>query len=116
MSSPEFDTALGDRFRQALAPIADQEVPAGAWDRLVRAVQMTPGERTTWEMLLERLVAPQRGHSAAWHRLASWVHCFTTYYPPAAVYPTYWGADGRRHPSPYTDVAFPQMLDLRYAS
>ena len=117
MSSPRFDTAPDDLFRQALAPIADREVPANAWGRLIRAVQMPqPVERTAWETLLERLVPPQRGYSAAWRRLTSWVQCFVTYYPPSSNHPTYWGSDGRRHPSPFAGAIFPQILDLRHAS
>ena len=115
MSSPRFDTALDDLFRQALAPVADQEAPANAWKRLVRAVQMPPVERTAWETLLERLAPPLRGYSAAWHRLASWIRSFTTY-PPSSNHLTYWGTDGRRHPSPYAGSVVPQILDLRYAS
>jgi len=116
MSSRKFDTALDDLFRQALAPIADQEAPANAWDRLVCAVQMPPVERTAWGTLLERLVPTRRGYSAAWHRLTSWVHSFTTYYPPSSTYPTYWGRDGKRHPSPFAGVIVPQIFDLRYVS
>ena len=116
MSSHRFDTALDDLFRQALAPVADQEAPANAWKRLVRAVQMPPVERTAWETLLARLVPSQRGYSAAWHRLTSWVQCFVTTYPPSSYHLTYWGSDGRRHPSPFAGVVVPQMLDLRHAS
>lgn len=115
MSSPKPDTALDDLFRRALAPIADQEVPADAWDRLVCAVQMPPAERTTLDTLLARPTPPQRGYSTAWHRFASWAHSFTTY-PPSFTHLTYWGSDGRRHPSPYAGPVVPQILDLRYAS
>ncbi|MCJ7736493.1 MAG: hypothetical protein MUQ10_04150 [Anaerolineae bacterium] len=116
MSSPKFDTALDDLFRKALVPIADQEAPGNAWERLVSAVQMPPVERTTWETLLERLIPPQRGYSAARHRLTSWVQCFMTYYPPSSTHQTYWGSDGRRHPSPFAGAVLPQILDLRHAS
>jgi len=115
MSSPKFDTALDDLFRKALAPTADQEVPADAWDRLVCAVQIPPVERTAWETLLERLGPLQRGYSAARHRLTSWVQCFIIY-PPSSTHLTYWGSDGRYHPAPFASVALPPTLDLRHAS
>lgn len=116
MSSLKFDTALDDLFRQALAPIADQRVPSDAWGRLVRAVQMPPLQRTAWETLLDRLVPSRRGHSASWHRLTPWVHCFVAYYPSSPTHETYWGSDGRCHRSPFADAQFPQILDLRHAS
>ncbi|MCD6284401.1 MAG: hypothetical protein J7M39_00635 [Anaerolineae bacterium] len=78
MSSRKFDTALDDLFRQALAPIADQEAPANAWDRLIRTVRVPPVERATWKPLSERFVTLQRGYSAAWHRFTAWAQCFMT--------------------------------------
>ncbi|MCJ7738906.1 MAG: hypothetical protein MUQ10_16590, partial [Anaerolineae bacterium] len=93
----------------------DQEAPGNAWERLVRAVQMPPVERTTWETLLERFGPLQRGYSAAWHRLTSWVHSFIIY-PPSSTHLTYWGSDGRYYPAPFASVALPPTFDLRHAS
>ncbi len=116
MSSPRFDTALDDLFRKALAPVADQEIPADAWDRLVCAVQTPPVERTAWRTLLEHLVPSKRGLPLARNRLASRVRCFMAYYPPSSTHQTYWGSDGRRHPSSFAGMVVPQILNLRHAS
>lgn len=115
MSSPKFDTALDDLFREALAPIADQEVPPDVWDQVVRTVQLPKSERTFWNILVACIIPARRGYPALWRRFTSWAHSIMAY-PPSSTHMTYWGSDGRCHSSPFAGVMFPQILDLRHAS
>jgi hypothetical protein len=126
MSSREFDSMLDDLVRQALYPFQEAEPPMRVWRRVLRAVRSMSAESVISDGLLAvvsslapvSLLTPSLlAAFSHWSGFLQGIRRANVMYVPSFSNRSYYVDPSGRYPSsPFWDITWTQMFDLRLAS